>query len=50
MVTPAQTPMTLVAGAGTPAPAEPVPVAFVGRTSTTGVRLGKACPLIAGGR
>ena len=37
MVTPAQTPMTLVAGRGaSPAPAEPapVPVAFVGRTST----------------
>ena len=26
--------MTLAASAGTPAPAEPVPVAFIGRTST----------------
>ena len=35
MVTPAQTPMTLAAGRGAPStPAEPVPVAFVGRTST----------------
>ena len=35
MVTPAQAPMTLAAGRGAPrAPAEPVPVAFIGRTST----------------
>ena len=34
MATPAQTPMTLAASAAAHAPAEPVPVAFVGRTST----------------
>ncbi len=34
MVTPAQAPMTLAASAAAHAPAEPVPVAFIGRTST----------------
>ena len=35
MATPAPTPMTLAAGhSAPPVPAEPVPVAFIGRTST----------------